>query len=48
MIICDNCIMAIRSRGEKVIEIDTVEFEDNDGVCQWCKEDGFYELIEIK
>lgn len=41
MIICQRCIQAIRSRGEKVVideEIDNEIAEEDGLVCEWCDE----------
>lgn len=48
MKICDTCIMAIRSRGETVYTGDTIHSDENDMTCEWCKIDGFDELIEVR
>lgn len=46
--LCSHCIAAIRSRGEKVFELEPVEsssfYEDHDDengylTCEWCEEE---------
>ena len=47
--LCNNCIGAIRSRGEKVLKGDSVDTfgleEDELPICEWCEEPQ-YELYE--
>lgn len=42
MMICEHCLEAIRSRGEKVFDTPTYE----SGTCEWCDEedDNLYEV----
>jgi len=47
MLICDGCIMAIRSRGEKIYVGDTVYMEDEELTCNWCDEP-FDELFKVR
>ena len=44
IILCEHCIAAIRSRGEKVIKGDSLYYsedfdEDKTHECEWCKEE---------
>ena len=39
MKLCEHCIEAIRSHGEKVIVLDIVE-DSEEMACEWCEEDG--------
>ncbi len=49
ILLCDRCIAAIRSRGEKVTKERLVEAEDDEHllVCQWCHEE-WTELHECR
>lgn len=54
MCLCERCIMAMRSRGEKLsvgeaVAIEYEVFEDEPQVCDWCDEeaDELYE-VEVK
>ena len=48
MVICDTCIMAIKSRGEKIYVGDSVHDDNNESMtCEWCK-DEFDELNEVR
>ena len=43
--LCEHCIAAIRSRGEKVFKLESLEYselyEDEQGflTCEWCEEE---------
>ena len=40
MVICEHCLEAIKSRGEKVIIKDDFYIEEEDGIiCEWCEEE---------
>ena len=36
---CENCILAIRSRGERVIVIDCAPYSPKVSTCEWCREE---------
>lgn len=47
MILCENCIEAIRSRGEKLFVGDPVE-KTEETICEWCDDDDEdTELFEV-
>lgn len=50
--LCQNCIDAIKSRGEpiyvgtKIFSADDIEYGEEEKKCQWCEEvDDLYECI---
>lgn len=50
--LCQNCIDAIKSRGEpiyvgtKIFSVDDIEYGEEEKKCQWCEEvDDLYECI---
>lgn len=47
--LCDRCICAIKSRGEKLFVGDEVPFDEEDDstfICEWCEEEAtLYECI---
>lgn len=47
IILCDGCIAAIRSRGEKILKGDSIEwvYETPRKKCEWCEE--YYETSEL-
>ena len=47
MLLCDICIQAIRSRGEKIFVGNAVYADDDQIICDWCDED-FDELYEVR
>ena len=44
--VCERCLMGIECHEGKQITKE-VYFDDEDGVCEWCEEEGFAELVEI-
>jgi len=38
MVICNRCIRAIRSRGERIFVGDLIIYDDEPGICTWCEE----------
>lgn len=44
--VCEHCLQGIESHEGKQI-VKTVWFDDDDGKCEWCEEEGFTELLEI-
>lgn len=51
MKVCEYCLEAIKSRGERVIIIETLYVDETDpeeSFCEWCKESEFDVLHEIE
>ena len=53
MILCRDCILALRSRGEKIMVSDSPIWEydsqdpDNTMRCEWCEDEENEELYEV-
>ena len=48
IVLCNHCLEAIRSRGERVTVIDYIfpdEAEERGLVCEWCKDSSDEELL---
>ena len=39
--VCSTCIEAIKSKGEKIIIIDTInnDYNSDNPICEWCNEE---------
>lgn len=50
MLVCEYCLEAIRSHGERVAVLDTLSVDETDpeeSRCEWCEEHGNDQLHEI-
>ena len=47
MVVCDSCIQAIKSRGEKLWVGEAVQAEEEQIICDFCDEE-FDELFKVK
>lgn len=51
MRVCEYCLQAIKSHGERIAILETLYVDETDPTesrCEWCKESGNDELHDIK